>query len=697
MKLTHLMALAAPILALTPVAQAVAETVESTAVIVTAAGYEQDTTEAPASSTVITQKELMTKPVADIGQAVGDVPGVDITQTKMGNTQVSIRGFSPEYTLMLIDGRKQNTSDGMINNGFDAGSFYMPPVGMIDRIEVLRGPASVQYGSDAVGGVVNVITKKHFDSLTGSISFDRKQFFQDDVWGNQTGVSAVLGIPLKKDVASLQLRGRYFDRDASEVLTPAGKYAGHSPSAGYTGNIGGRLNLTINEANEVYLDADYSRFQGGSMSTSNTSVKNVRTWEKATATLGHTGKYKIGTLDSYLQFNELAYVKTETSKTAQSSALAKPGVTKGSFSDPLAKSGTWTASTKLVTPFDFGDNGAMTLATGLMYEYEFYKDNSSTAAGSSIAGKTLDQSTLAAFAEGEYFINDQWTATLGGRLHWSDIYGTHFAPRAYLVYRPAEWLSFKGGIASGYKTPAIKHLYDGEYYVGQSGRADNRYIGDPDLKPEESWNYELSATLRAPGWGSVTGGVFYTDFKNKLATEFVKQVGNTSYYKDMNLTKVRARGFELLAETAKFAGFSAKLGYTFTDAEIRSGIPTGWTNGKRPNELPRHTLTTRFDYENGGFGAYVKTTTKADAMVNRTRGAAYREKYKNCTTVDLGANYTYAKNHHFAVALNNLFDTGVEWTYGSNNNGTLNVNSWANAYREYIEGRNIWLNYTYTF
>lgn len=165
----------------------------------------------------------------------------------------------------------------------------------------------------------------------------------------------------------------------------------------------------------------------------------------------------------------------------------------------------------------------------------------------------------------------------------------------------------------------------------------------------------------------------------------------------MNLTKVCARGIELLAETAKFGGFSFKTGYTFTDAEIRSGTPSGWTNGKRPNELPRHSLTTRLDYEKGSFGAFVKTTTKADAMVDRTRGAAARDKYKNYTTVDLGANYVYAKNHHFAVALNNLFNTGLEWTYGLDTQNRPSASSWANAYRDYIEGRNLWMSYTYTF
>lgn len=95
---------ALPLFALSPCALAVQEAVTTGPVVVTAAGYEQDTTEAPASVSVITHKELMTKPVSDLGQAVGDVPGVDISETKMGNTQISIRGFGSAYTLVMVDG-----------------------------------------------------------------------------------------------------------------------------------------------------------------------------------------------------------------------------------------------------------------------------------------------------------------------------------------------------------------------------------------------------------------------------------------------------------------------------------------------------------------------------------------------------------------------------------------------------------------
>ncbi len=700
---TRVLSVALPLFALSPCALAVEAAVTTGPVVVTAAGYEQDTREAPASVSVITQEELMTKPVTDLGQAVGDVPGVDISETKMGNTQISIRGFDSTYTLVMVDGRKMNTSDGMVNNGFDPSSVIMPPPGAIERIEVLRGPASTVWGSSAVGGVVNIITKKHYDKFSGTIQIDRKSFFENDKYGDQTGVGATLGIPLKENVASLQLRGRYIDRQGSGLRTPDGKFAGHSPSEGYTGNIGARLSLTIDPANEVYFDGDYTRYQGGAMNTSAYAIKNVRTWEKYNATIGHTGKYDIGTLESYFQWNALSYIKNYSGSYVKNGATVPSETTKGSFSDPLMNSTMYTLSTKLTTPFDFGDKGGMTLTTGVEGNYETFKDTSGNAGREvvydgttypSMLGKTIDETTVAAFAEGEYFINDQWTATLGGRLHWSDNFGYHFSPRAYLVYKPADILSIKGGVASGYKTPSVKHLYDGIYYYG-SGKSTNYYAGDSNLKPEQSLNYELSATLQEDSIGSVTLGLFYTDFKDKLAQEITTIANKTYLYKDVNYGKVRAQGLELLLKTAQFYGFSFTGGYTFTDTKIKSG-ETNEGLGTRLNELPRHSLTARLDYQNGGFGAYLKSVSKFDSRVQTVgRGELDADKYKNYTKVDLGINYTYEKQHHFTIALNNLFNTGLEWETAVGS--TEAKPTYANAYRDYIEGRNLWLSYAYTF
>ena len=269
------------------------------------------------------------------------------------------------------------------------------------------------------------------------------------------------------------------------------------------------------------------------------------------------------------------------------------------------------------------------------------------------------------------------------------MFGSHVAPRAYLVFKPAEWISFKGGVAAGYKTPNVRQVVN-TYYEGSE--AGDRSWGNPDLKPEESWSYELSTTVDIGSLAQVTFGGFYTDFKNLIASEEMTDTGYCSSTscdtRLINHGKVRAQGIELLFKTASFSGFKFSGGYTLTDAEIKEGADSG----ERPNELPRHSLQLRADYENGPFSAYLKSTSKWDMICNNTKtGIGVGNKYNNYTILDLGATYVLQKHHRFSVAVNNLLDKDMtDWVATS-------PGRYGNAYRQYVEGRNLWLSYTYDF
>src|SRR5690606_21411825 len=122
--------------------------------VVSAAGYEQEGTEAPASISVISREELQQKRYSNLAQALGDVEGIDIGQGtgKTGGLNISLRGMPSQYTLILIDGRRQNAAGNVTPNGFgETSTSFMPPLSAIERIEVIRGPMSTLYGSDAMG------------------------------------------------------------------------------------------------------------------------------------------------------------------------------------------------------------------------------------------------------------------------------------------------------------------------------------------------------------------------------------------------------------------------------------------------------------------------------------------------------------------------------------------------------------------
>ena len=149
-----LLASAVALVASTPSLQA-DEVVTLDNLVVTASGFEQKLTNAPASISVISQQDLQQKRYNSLAHALGDVEGIDIGQGtgKTGGLNISIRGMPSEYTLILIDGRRQNAAGNVTPNGFnETSTSFIPPLSAIERIEVIRGPMSTLYGSDAMGG-----------------------------------------------------------------------------------------------------------------------------------------------------------------------------------------------------------------------------------------------------------------------------------------------------------------------------------------------------------------------------------------------------------------------------------------------------------------------------------------------------------------------------------------------------------------
>ena len=157
-------------------------------IVVTAAGTSQAFKDAPASISVINRQQLKQHPVNNLENALQDVPGVNVSGSNANRTDISLRGLPPDYTLIMVDGRRQNTRESRPNGngGFEGG--FMPPLNAIERIEVVRGPMSSLYGSDAMGGVVNIITKDATEEWTGSLSsgftVHDKTAFGDGYHGN---------------------------------------------------------------------------------------------------------------------------------------------------------------------------------------------------------------------------------------------------------------------------------------------------------------------------------------------------------------------------------------------------------------------------------------------------------------------------------------------------------------------------------
>ncbi len=141
-------AVAAPTLAQTAPAareEVAAITAQVDDVVVTAAGFEQRITQAPASISLISGEAIREQRAGSLAEILADVPGVDVGAPvgKTGGLTINMRGLGSDYTLILVDGRRQNTAGSVTPNGFgETSTSFLPPVSAIERIEVVRGPVS---------------------------------------------------------------------------------------------------------------------------------------------------------------------------------------------------------------------------------------------------------------------------------------------------------------------------------------------------------------------------------------------------------------------------------------------------------------------------------------------------------------------------------------------------------------------------
>ncbi|HDS1130365.1 TPA: TonB-dependent receptor plug domain-containing protein, partial [Stenotrophomonas maltophilia] len=185
--------------------------------VVTATGAQQWIRDAPASISVISREEIERKPVTSIGQLLSTVPGVTGGYALSGaQSKIRLRGLPEQYTLILIDGRRQGNSSG-VNYRDDLGpqdlNWLSPD--MIERIEVVRGPMSSLYGSDAMGGVINIITRKISDHWGGSVTLNHS-VPDSSTRGDTTQMGALFSGPLT-DNLGIRIGANVTDRKSDRL------------------------------------------------------------------------------------------------------------------------------------------------------------------------------------------------------------------------------------------------------------------------------------------------------------------------------------------------------------------------------------------------------------------------------------------------------------------------------------------------
>ncbi len=530
-----------------------AEVLELGSTVVSATNTERTLKDAPASVSVITSEELSKRPVRNLEDALRGSESLQFNGVGMSRRGISIRGMSSEHSLMLIDGKRISTSSGAIaHSDFDLG---WVPVEAIERIEVVRGPMSSLYGSEALGGVVNVITRKATDIWMGSGILDGG--IREDGLGGQTHqLAAYAGGPLIPGVLGLTLNGE----TQRQQETPDFDNLKLSELEGRNANSGGAtLTWTPDEAQRIDLGHERGRERrwrntetGGSRSSDYESTDVI---EREQWSLAHAGDWQWG----HTQVR--AYRNRLDRKNSRSDAVAptRPqrltdSVVDGNLSVPL---------------FDM-----QRVTIGGEWRKEELEDSSVSHSGE-------DQAIhRALFVQDEITFNPDWSLTLGNRFDIHEEYGWENSPRAYLIHHFSDKLTLRAGIGKGFKAPSLKQLSPEYSAVGGGGRF--TIVGNPDLHPETNTAYEFGADYQADGW-SLKGMLFENDVKDLIQTVCVENCGmrGRELRNYENVEKARIRGIELGGGVDLMADLHWALNYTYLDARNR-------TAGQRLGDRSRH-------------------------------------------------------------------------------------------------------------
>lgn len=550
-------------------------------VVVTAAGFEQKITDAPASISVITREDLAQRPYMTLLDAVRDIEGVDVGETrdKTGQGTISMRGMGSDYTLILVNGKRQNNHGDIYPNNFGGNQFnHIPPLDAIERIEVIRGPASTLYGADAMGGVINIITKRSLDSWHGSASVART--FEASEFGDDTTFDFFVTGPLIAGKLDLSARGSWYDRKASnptyETLTdPSGRehprplgFGGGGKTVDNTNKAGGiSLTWTPTDAQTVTLDYDTSRQEYDNAIKTNDSggqeypvgtVDNINSiWRTANVngvtrvapqvgysptqeftrdawSLTHEGKWGFGN-----SFVSLSHVATNNDGRTLPFTVAERNHLQQMWDGTGPYAGLTTAQrrdiaaqTFLPRPKRTLESAQYTLDAKLDIPYELAGDHTAVVGAQVIRGELTDgvfgmesgtpsavqkHDMYSLFAEDTWYVIKPLAITAGLRYDDHKVFGNEVSPRLYGVYTINEQWTVKGGVSTGFKTPKTTQLYDG--VTGFGGQGVSPMFGNPDLQPETSTSNELAVYWQHPAGHGFNATLFHNTFDDKIASQ----------------------------------------------------------------------------------------------------------------------------------------------------------------------------------
>lgn len=505
----------------------------------------------PIQTRVINAKDIARQDATNVQDLLQqELPGVEFSYAMNQQTHLNFSGFGGQGVLFLVDGER------LAGETMDDVDFTRLNMDNVERIEIVKGAASALYGSNATGGVINIITKrnrqpwtlnmnaryaKHNEQRYGiSYGFNRRH------WGNL--LTANFNSTDNYDVHSAAnpltriISTVYGDRTMNLkeqlVWSPADNFR-------LTGRAGYFFRETVRSADQPER---YRDFSGGLRMDWNISERDE--------------------LQASYAFDQ--YDKSDYQRITRLDVRDYSNVQN---------------SIRMLYNHSLNNGDMLTIGADYMHDY-LYNTN--------LDGETRKQDTWDVFAQYDWRMADKWEVVGALRYDYlSDRRESHLTPKFNICYRPLRNLALRAGYGMGFRAPTLKEKY---YNFDMSGI----WIveGNADLKSEVSHNFNLSAEY-TKGHYNFTTSIYYNKVKNKLATSapyFKSATDRLPYLPYSNLDDYSVCGGEIGAQAKWNNGFGARLTYAYTKEQLPKD-KNGNTINNQYIPAREHALNARIDYD----------------------------------------------------------------------------------------------------
>jgi ferric enterobactin receptor len=659
---------------------------------------EQGLKQQPGVSTITAEDIKKSPPVNDLSDIIRKMPGVNLTGngasgSRGNNRQIDIRGMGPENTLILIDGVPVSSRNSVRyswrGERDSRGDTNWVPAEMVERIEVIRGPAAARYGSGAAGGVVNIITKRPTNDWHGSLSLFTNQP-ENSKEGDTRRANFNLSGPLAGDALTMRLYGNInrTDADAFDINTAEnGSYA-----AGREGvrnkDINGVLSWKITPLQVIDFSYGYSRqgnIYAGDTQNSNSNASagglveslygdETNRLYRQTYGIAHNGIWDWGT--SKLNFN---YEKTNNTRLKEGTA----GRTEGMINtDEYATSRleSYRAGGEINFPLQFLVDQTVTL--GAEWNRDELNDPASMLSASStdtniggISGDPAQRNSKNSATISSLYFEDNIAATdsteviPGLRFDYHDKFGANWSPSLNISQGLGDYFTLKAGIARAFKAPNLYQSTPG-YLLSTRGNgcpigiASQCYlIGSDELDPEVSVNKEVGLEFNNAGYSA---GITYfrNDYKNKIISGTDRVAVTDSGYNVLrweNGGKAIVEGLEgnltipLIADVLEWRSNAT---YMFRSESKKTGNPL--------SVIPEFTINSQLEWQatqdlsaNINWTQYGRQKPRQNAETNIDTSNMTTQEISPYSVVGLNLNYDITKSLRANAGINNLFDKRI--------------------------------------